>query len=138
MIMKKHILSTVFALLVMTAFALPPVLALADTSGLIPCGNNVQNKQVTDPCTYEDLITLVQTIIDFLIFKLAAPISALLFAYAGYLYLTNGGNESQIKQAHDIFLNVFWGFILALGAWLLVKFFLDFLIGDTSNFNFLG
>ena len=76
--------------------------------------------------------------IDFLIFKLAAPISALMFAYAGFLYMTNNGNESQIKQAHDIFLYVFWGFVIALGAWLVVKVILGFLVGDASLFNFLG
>lgn len=115
-----------------------PLFAFADTSGLIPCGNTEAGGQVKDQCTYEDFIKLIQTVIDFLIFKLAAPISAIMFAYAGFLYLTNGGNESKIKQAHDIFLTVFWGFVIALGAWLIVKLILDTLIGTASPSNFLG
>lgn len=110
----------------------------ADTLGLIPCGNTEANGVVTDPCTYADLITLAQTVITFLIFNLAAPIAVIMFAYAGFLYITNGGNESKIKQAHDIFLYVFWGLVIALSAWLVVNFILSFLLGTGSAFNFLG
>ena len=133
--MKRTLLFTACSSLLL--FSLTSV-AFADTSGLVPCGNVVEGGTVTDQCDYASFITLIQTVIDFLIFKLAAPISAIMFAYAGFLYLTNGGNESQIKQAHEIFLYVFWGFVIALGAWLLVKFILAFLLGDGSIFNFLG
>jgi hypothetical protein len=113
-------------------------LAHADTLGLIPCGNVEAAGKVTDPCTYTDLIILAQTVIKFLIFSLAAPIAAIMFAYAGFTYITNGGNESKIKQAHDIFLMVFWGLVIALAAWLVVNFILVFLLGTGSVFNFLG
>lgn len=113
-------------------------IAHADTLGLIPCGNTEVANQVQDKCTYQDLIILAQTVIKFLIFSLAAPIAAIMFAYAGFTYITNGGNESKIKQAHDIFLYVFWGLIIALAAWLVVNFILEFLLGANSTFNFLG
>lgn len=112
--------------------------ALASDSGLIPCGNNVENGKVTDPCGYDDLVGLAKNVINFLIFKIAAPLGAVMFAYAGFLYLTNGGNESKIKEAHGIFLYVFWGLVVALAAWLIVNFILTFFLGDTSEFNFLG
>ena len=147
--MKRIIATLVFGILMLAT--LSPLVSYAATSGLIPCGFDVNNSGVvadefnpdgsiklSEECHYSDFITLVETVIDFLIFKLAAPISALMFAYAGFLYMTNNGNESQIKQAHDIFLSVFWGFVIALGAWLVVKVILGFLIGDTSPFNFLG
>ena len=91
---------------------------------------------VTDECDYKQLIILAQTVIKFLIFDLAAPIAAIMFAYAGFTYVTNGGNESKIKQAHEMFLYVFWGIIIALSAWLVVNFILSFLVDP--NFNFLG
>ncbi len=110
----------------------------ADTAGLVPCGNveDTTKGVVTDACGFADLIVLAQTVMKFLIFDLAAPIAAIMFAYAGFTYVTNGGNESKIKQAHDIFLYVFWGLIIALSAWLVVNFILSFLVG--SEFNFLG
>ncbi len=146
--MKRIIATLVFGILMLAT--LSPLVSYADTSGLIPCGFDVNNDgvvadqmnpdgsiKVSEECHYSDFIILIQTVIDFLIFKLAAPISAIMFAYAGFLYMTNNGNESQIKQAHDIFLYVFWGFVIALGAWLVVKVILGFLIGDASPFNFL-
>lgn len=113
-------------------------LVFAEDSGLIPCGNDVKNGKVTDPCGYDDLVTLAKNVIDFLIFKIAAPLGAVMFAYAGFLYLTNGGNESKIKEAHTIFLYVFWGLVVALAAWLIVNFVLTFFLGESSTFNFLG
>lgn len=112
--------------------------AYAAPSGLVPCGNTAAAGVTTDPCAYADLVTLVTTVINFLIFKIAAPLGAIMFAYAGFLYLTNGGNESKIKQAHDVFLFVFWGLVVALAAWLLVNFVLEFFLGTGSAFNFLG
>lgn len=130
--MNKRNLALFATMTFLTAFAT----AHADTAGLIPCGNVESGGKVTDGCTYNDLIILAQTIIKFLIFDLAAPIGAVMFAYAGFTYVTNGGNESKIKQAHDIFLYVFWGLVIALSAWLVVNFILSFLVG--SAFNFLG
>lgn len=124
-------------LLAGSLFVNPFTYAAAKTSsGLIPCGNDVTAGMVTagQECTYDDLIKLAQTVINFLIFGLAAPLGAIMFAYAGYLYITNGGNESQIKQAHDTFLYVFWGLIVALAAWLLVNFIFQFLVDPSLNF----
>ena len=117
-----------------------PVFAQKTTSGLIPCGNDETTGQVTAglACDYKDLVALAQTVINFLIFGLAAPLGAIMFAYAGFLYVTNGGNESKIKEAHDIFLYVFWGLVAALAAWLIVNYILVFLLGAGSSFNFLS
>ena len=102
-------------------------------SGLVVCGN-----LSGDQCTFTDLINQIQTVINFLIFKIASPLAAVMFAYAGFLYVTNRGNESQIKQAHDIFWNVFIGLVIALAAWLTMSFILKFFLGGTSSFNLLG
>ena len=127
-------------LLIGMSFVAPTVFAQKTTSGLIPCGNDESGGVVTagQECTYDDLIRLTQTVINFLIFAIAAPVGAVMFAYAGFLYVTNGGNEAKIKQAHDTFLYVFIGLVVALAAWLVVKFILDFLIGTSPTFNFLG
>jgi hypothetical protein len=119
-------------------FLLSATVVHAAASGLIPCGNTVSGGVVTDACTFNDLVTLAQNVINYLIFKIAAPLGAVMFAYAGYTYITNGGNESKIKEAHTIFLSVFWGLVVALAAWLLVNFVLEFFLGTGSSFNFLA
>ena len=105
-------------------------------SNLIPCGlkQDPLTKKVLDPCEFKHVIELAKNIINFLIFRIASPLAAIMFAYAGFLYITNNGNEGKVKQAHDIFLYVFWGFVVALGAWLTVSMILSFFVDDKFNF----
>jgi len=126
------------------------VMAAVSPSTIIPCGFdlNGDGKVLDSPsvwssgpheeCYFEDMIILAQNVINFLIFKIASPLAAVMFAYAGFLYVTNRGNEGQVKQAHDIFLYVFWGLLVALAAWITVNFILEFFLGSGSAFNFLG
>lgn len=101
-----------------------PSLAEAQASGLIPC---------TNTCTFDDLIILAQNVVEFLIFKIAAPIAAVMFAYAGFLWVTNGGNESQISTAKSIFWAVFIGFVVALAAWLTVNMIVTFFLSPSYS-----
>lgn len=138
-------------IVVLLGTVLMPIPAIAQSpSSIIPCGFDLNGDTVIrdtpsawsasphEECYFEDFIILAQKFIDFLIFKIAAPLAAVMFAYAGFLYVTNRGNEGQVKQAHDIFLYVFWGFVVALGAWITVNFILEFFLGSGSIYNFLG
>ncbi len=88
-----------------------PIFVSAD--GLVPCeGAN---------CNFSKLVQLAENIIDFLLFKISVPIAGILFAYAGFLYVTASGNPGQVGKATGVFKNVAGGFIIALSAWLLVK-----------------
>ena len=120
-----------------------PTVAFAQST-IIPCGFDLSGNGIiqdeagfNEECDFNDLITLAQNVINFLIFGIASPLAAIMFAYAGFLYVTNRGNESQVKQAHDIFLFVFWGLVVALGAWVFVNFILEFFMGAGSSYNFL-
>jgi len=111
-------------------------------SNLIPCGVDGPDPDTIvsgdEQCEWEDLITLAQNVINFLIFWIAAPLAAIMFAYAGFLYVTNQGNESQVQHAHQIFWYVFLGLVMALAAWLLVNYILIFFLGTNSDYNLLG
>jgi hypothetical protein len=84
-------------------------------AGLVPCGGPDEKM-----CEYEDFIKLIIGVIKFLI-ELGVAFSAVVFAYAGWLYLTSGGNEGQVEKAHEMFTKVLWGFLIALGAFLIVQ-----------------
>lgn len=133
---RNIILLTILSL----SFLAPSFVFAKTASGLIPCGNVKLNGGIApgQECDFNDLIILAQTVINFLIFKIASPLAAVMFAYAGFLYLTNQGNESQVKKAHDIFWYVFIGLVVALAAWLVVNFILEFFLGSGSSYNFLG
>ncbi len=84
-------------------------------------------------CGWDDLVQLAKNSINFLIW-IAIPISALMFAWAGFLYISAGGSQDKIKQAHSLFLNVGIGLVIVLGAWLIVSLILfaltDIDLGD--------
>lgn len=111
MIMKKHIV-TLFTLVMFTI----PVLASAQ---LVTCTNS---------CDFDDFVTSTQNVINFLIFSVATPLAAIMFAYAGWLYLSARGNQTQLQRAHDIFWYVLWGLLVALCAWIIVKLIIGFLL----------
>lgn len=112
-------LSVLIVLLPVVIFAQAPE---DPPAGVIPCSGA--------DCDFNDLTTLVNKVIDFLLVTVAFPISAALFAYAGFLYLTAAGDEGQVKKAHGVFLNVFWGLIFALAAWLIIDFITNVLTGS--------
>lgn len=121
-------------------FVTGPIIAVAAgecPDSLIPCGCDTDSSKTVDPneqCTFDHFIILAQNVINFLIFKIAAPLAAVMFAYAGFLYLTNRGNESQVKQAHDVFTYVLIGLVLALAAWLIVNLIVTFFLDPSFIF----
>ncbi|PIT96746.1 hypothetical protein COT82_01470 [Candidatus Campbellbacteria bacterium CG10_big_fil_rev_8_21_14_0_10_35_52] len=70
-------------------------------------------------CGYCDLISLVNNIIEFLIY-FSVIMATLMFMYAGFQYLTAGGKGDKITSAHKIFTNVFLGLVFVLAAFLIV------------------
>ena len=67
--------------------------------------------------------------------KLSAAV--LLFVYAGFLYLTAAGSETQVKKAHSVMFKAVVGLIVALLAWLIVQFILTGL-GVNPGYSLLG
>lgn len=92
------------------AFLTLPFISYA--AGLVPCDGV--------DCDYNKFIAMIIGVIKFLI-QLGVAFSAIVFAYAGWLYLTSGGNEGKVQKAHDLFTKVLWGFLFALGAFLIVQ-----------------
>lgn len=80
-----------------------------------------------------EFIKLVQNLINFAIF-LGIMATALLFMWAGFLYITNGGSSENISKAKKIFKAVVWGFVAILGGWLLVDTLMKSLTGGKFGF----
>jgi len=89
-----------------------------DGDGVITEGKNTP-KGVENECDFGDFIDGIRRVINFLI-VLSVPMAAVAFAWAGILYLTSGGSD-QTEKAKDIFKKVAIGFIIVLGAWLIVN-----------------
>ena len=82
-------------------------------------------------CTVCDLAKLAQNVINTGVF-IFIFFSALMFAYAGFLYLSNEALEKQ-SEARKIFGNVAMGLIVLLAAWLVVDTLMKALLG--GNFG---
>jgi len=102
-----------FFLLSSTIYYLLSTTAYAQDFKLIVCDG------VTVPCTFEKLIELVQNIISAMII-ISTFFATAAFAYAGFLLLTSGGNESNKTKAKEMLGKVLKGYLWILVAWVLV------------------
>lgn len=124
------IVSLVIGFLILFSFVVPAYAGAPTPTptpgagGLIPCAGA--------DCKFRDVITFANTIIDRLLL-IAIPISAALFSYAGFLYLTSGGNPGKKTAANKVFQSVFWGFAMALSAWIIVNFLTNFFINQDAD-----
>ena len=93
------------------------------------CGYNLNGKQKDANgnllpkgkiCGFSDAIRLIQRVIEY-IFILVLPIMAIMFAYAGYLYLTSGGSKTKRDAAKKAMTNSIIGVVVIMAAWLIVK-----------------
>jgi len=87
-------------------------------------------------CHFSDLVTLVKDVLDYILL-IAAPIASIMFAYAGFIYLSSQGNPSKRTRANKIFVNVGIGLFFVVGAWLIVKAVLSGL-GTDSDYDLLN
>lgn len=122
-------------------------------SGLIPCGTEktpLENKivngkevqtggNIINSCKFEHIFELINDVVNFVFVNLALPISAIMFAYAGFLLIFSGGESGKRTEAKKIFWNVAIGLILAAASWLIVHTVLSILGYNTGgDFNWFG
>jgi hypothetical protein len=67
-----------------------------------------------------DIATMAQNILTDGIY-IAVFLSAVLFAWAGFLYLTNAANPGEVSRAKTIFFDVAVGLVIILASWLIVN-----------------
>ena len=68
---------------------------------------------------------MVNNVINFLLFVLATPLVAMILVYAGWLYLSSGGSDENIKKAKGMMKNAVIGYIIGLASWLIIKTILN-------------
>jgi len=106
-------------------------------TGLVQCGTGDTSGAASE-CDFAAFMSLVNRLINFMLFVLAIPFAAISFAYAGYLYLSSSaGNEGNVKKAHEIFSTVAINLIIAFSAWLVIHAIIIGL-GVSETYNFLG
>lgn len=98
-----------------------PAIAFAQIPTIVPCNG-------TD-CKLCHIAQLAQNALNAGIY-IAVFMSAILFAWAGFKYITAGGDPSGAGEAKKIFWNVGIGLVLILAAWLIVDFIMKMLVSE--------
>jgi hypothetical protein len=89
-------------------------------------------------CGFKELLDMVNIVVNFILFRMAVPIAAIMFAYAGFMLVTSGGESSKRTKAKSIFINVLIGLIVAAAAWLIVHTILNIVGYQSSWGTWLG
>lgn len=97
---------------------------------IVPCSGALPNGSL-EACTTCHLAELAQNIINTGVI-LTVFGAALLFAYAGFLYVT-GEAFGQVAKARKLLLNVVVGLIVILSAWLIVDIIMKSFLGDSRG-----
>ena len=74
-----------------------------------------------DPCGFDDILTLINDVIDYLFKYLILPLAAIMFAYAGFELMTSGGSTEKRGKAKKILINVAIGLVACAAAFLIVR-----------------
>lgn len=131
----KHALIVIIGtlLVIFASYALPA--PASAQSSLVVCGTGdsagVSQNSATG-CQACHIFQLIDNIVRFLIL-ISVSIASLLFAYAGFLYITAGGGDGA-NEAKKIFKDVFIGFVIALCGFLIV----DTIIRTLVSGSFTG
>jgi hypothetical protein len=120
----------------------------APSNGLVPCTNTptmvngIVSKNsdgtiaYTSKCDFNALMNLINIVIHFILFDLALPIAAIMFAYAGFELVTSGGSTEKRGTAKKVFTNTALGFVLAIAGWLIIRTVLTILGYDGTWIGF--
>ncbi len=125
MTINKQKISAV--VLVGLVVGLPLVVAAAAHPGsLVPCVND---------CDFNKLMEMANRIINFLLYAVLVPLTALVIMYVGARLVLFPDKESEKTKAKESFLLIAQGVFIVLGAFVLIKFVLfEFLSPEYATF----
>lgn len=72
--------------------------------------------KLANPLKYNDIKTVLLFFLDNVIIRIGTIIAIMWLIYAGYLFVSAGGDTGKIKEAKTHFFNVIIGIAILLGA----------------------
>lgn len=94
---------------------------VAGAQGLVPCGTEVKDGAITNPCKICHLFELVSIIVNFITYNIAAPLATIMLIYGGVMLIISGGSEDRKKKGLNAIWAAVWGLVIVFGAWLIVN-----------------
>ncbi len=127
---KKLFLSLIFSLFFVTGFLLFNNLVHAQTSSLDLGLKQAASTGLVDT----DIRTIIAKIIKAAL-GLLGIVAVCLVLYAGYLWMTAGGDDEKINSSKKILINASIGLIIILSAYSIVSFVMNKLVEATTGDN---
>lgn len=127
--MLKHKL---IILIVASVILLAPAVSHAFT--LIPCGGYTTAS--TSACTVNDFFYLIARVTNWLI-SLAGLYAVIHVIVSGFKLVMSQGNDEAVKKAKEGITNAILGFVLVLGAFLIVNTVVSKLVPSKCPINLL-
>lgn len=119
-----------FLLISISFYLISVVVAYA---GLVPCGTEQSDEGIiTNPCEWDDLLKLAKNIIDFIIYNLIFPLSAVMIVVGGFFIMTAGGSTERVSKGKEIATAAVVGLLIALTSWLIINTIINVLAGDRA------
>jgi hypothetical protein len=128
--LKKNKL--ILGIFLMLGVLLPATFALAQNFG-----TEAVNAGLGGVLTSDDPRVLIGRIIQIILSLLGVIILGLII-YAGFLWMTSGGEEDKISQAKKIITNAVIGLVVTLSAWAITTFVITRLFGAISGNNIVS
>jgi hypothetical protein len=123
--MYKNILSYLVSLTIIMVFV-TPLFLLAQSSGTTgnttssgTTGNPTGPIVIVNPFKANTIQDLIKSIVNDILMPIGGVVAVLMIMYAGFLFVTAGGEPGKITKAKDALL---WGVIgaaILLGAWVI-------------------
>ncbi len=124
-----------FSIAFLMFFIAAPAYAV-DWLPLVPCGLNQNPEGATQDythlCTQCDLFHLLRNLIFAIQFGFVPVGGALLFLWAGFLYMLGGANPGYVGRAKEIFTNTVYAIIVISLAWVITNTILQNLAPDQA------
>ena len=122
-----------FALTLLATLAMAPTLVFGALLPIITCSGALpENGQ--QACTICDVAKVAQNVLNTGIY-IAVFLSAILFAWAGWLYLTSVANPGGKDRAKTVFGNVLIGLLIILASWLVIDTVMRTLVNSNATFG---
>lgn len=124
------LISTVFALASLLTQSAPAFAQGTDALGLASA--NVGSIATSAGLPQTDLLTIIGRVIN-VVLGLTGIVLLVLILYAGYLWMTSGGEMEKVESAQRMMKNAVIGLLIVVSAFAITKFIFDMLLGAVNE-----
>ncbi len=94
----------------------------------------ILRKCTKQECGFSEVMEFINVFVQYAVYIIGL-LFVIVLIYAGFLYLTSGGDTGKVKKVKDMLIKMVWGLIYTLCGWLIVYFILQQLGVDSGFYQ---